>query len=163
MNKFCSYLDEEREGFAISFEIMMTMFMVALVVSVTVYFAQVFQLERYFADVTSSTCAMASRYGGNESKAYKIQVKKGSIEDNANLQLQYINNTNPGVALQAVDGGKFISVSDYPDSANNVEVKLSYKLGQIGWGAVANIVSPDNAVVQTFKLPSLMQTGRLIR
>ena len=107
MNKFCSYLDEEREGFAISFEIMMTMFMVALVVSVTVYFAQVFQLERYFADVTSSTCAMASRYGGNESKAYKIQVKISGIQEKTR-ETVYIREeetqTTLTLSLMAYDG-----------------------------------------------------------
>lgn len=158
-----SYLRSDRNGFAISFEIMMTMIMVTLVCSATAYFAQVFEMERYFADVSSSTCVMASRYGGNESKAYKIQVKKGTIEDNANAQLALINKHAKGVALQSPgNDGKFITVSDYPDKNNNVKVTVSYKVGNIGWGALVNFVSPGT-MQHTFVVPSLMQSGKLIR
>lgn len=161
--KTVSYLDRDRQGFAISFEIMMTMIMVTLVCSVTAYFAQVFEMERYFADVSASTCVMASRYGGNDSKAYKIQVKKGTIEDNANAQLALINSHCKNVSLVSPDGnGKFISVSSFPDSNNNVSVAVSYKLGNIGWGRLVNIVSPGT-ITHRFVVPSLMQTGKLIR
>ena len=51
MRSIREYLTSDRQGFAISFEIMMTMIMVTLVCSVTAYFAQVFEMERYFADV----------------------------------------------------------------------------------------------------------------
>lgn len=164
MTKFDKYLDEDRGGFAISFEICMTMLIVAIVASVTIYFAQVFELQRYFADVTASTCTMASRYGGNESNAYKIQVGKGSIEDNANLLLEYLNSQNESIAFQTVGSdGKFITVADYPDSNGNVQVAMCYELGDIGWGAVADIVSPSNAISMSFELPSLVQTGKLIR
>ena len=164
MTKLDKYMDGDRGGFAISFEICMTMLIVAFVASVTIYFAQVFELQRYFADVTASTCTMASRYGGNESTAYKIQVGQGSIEDNANLMLSYLNNQNESVAFQTVDSsGKFISVSDYPDDNGNVQVSMAYKLGNIGWGALANIVSPSGTITMSFELPSLIQTGKLIR
>lgn len=163
MRYIYSYLNSDRDGFAISFEIMMTMIMVTLVCSVTAYFAQVFETERYFADVASSTCIMASRYGGNSSKAYKIQVNKGTIADNANKQLEYINSRNSSISISpAGSDGKYIYVSSYPDSNNNVTVSISYKLGNIGWGALASLVSPGS-MRHTFTVPSLMQSGMLIR
>lgn len=163
MRSIREYLTSDRQGFAISFEIMMTMIMVTLVCSVTAYFAQVFEMERYFADVSASTCVMASRYGGNDSKAYKIQVNKGTIEENANAQLALINANSKGVALQSPNGdGRYISVSNFPDKNNNVTVSVSYKLGNIGWGRLASIVSPG-VMTHTFVIPSLMQSGKLIR
>ncbi len=158
-----SLINKERCGFAISFEIILTMLMVTFVVSATTYFSQVFELERYFADVASSTCAMASRYGGNNSNAYRIQVAQGSIADNANAQLAYINSHNKFVALKPIgSSGRFISVSEEPDSANNVTVTLAYRVGGIQWGALTALISPGE-MKNTFVVPSLVQMGKLIR
>lgn len=166
MRGLCSYLERDRHGFAISYEICMTMFLTAVVVCVTIYFAQVFQMQRYFADVTSSTCVMASRYGGNDSKAYQIQVGTNTtIEDNANAQLHYIQDMNDNVRFDAVgDGGKYITVSNKPDANGMVHVKMNYRLGDIGWKALQDIVSvtPAEGIVQEFDLPTLMQKGLLL-
>lgn len=156
-------LNEQRKGFAITFEIMLTMLLVTIVTSATVYFAQVFETERYFAEVASSTCVMASRYGGNDSNAYKIQVRRGTIADTANRHLAYINSVNKAIELRSPNGdGKFISVSNYPDANNNVTVTVEYKIGGIGWAQLADILHPLE-MRHTFVVPSLMQSGKLIR
>lgn len=158
-------MNTERSGFAITFEIMMTTLLVALVCSVTTYFAQAFELERFFADVTSSTCVMASRYGGNESNAYKIQVGSNSnIEDTANSMLIYVASHSSGsssfVHLNGNSNGKYITVSDYPDKNGNVTVRLSYSISPAT--GLASAFSIKNTVNQSFTLPSIMQSGRLL-
>lgn len=159
-------LNSERKGFAITFEIMMCMVLFAFVCSVTIYFAEVFQTERYFADVTSSTCQEAVRYGGNASRAYRIQVKDTDIETNANRQLAYLNGAHggKGYILSSVGGdGRYIDVSDYPDAHGNVTVRLQFQIGDYGWGNLARAFGAGGTVRQEISLPTLMQTGRLIQ
>ena len=174
-----NYVNQERNGFAISYEICMCLMLFAVVVPMTIYFAELFETERYFANVTSATCQMASRFGGNNSKAYQIQVGKdaGTISQNANTQLLYIQNRQAaasktktssgdvdysGAMLVPQNGNEYITVSD-PDSDGNIEVKLSYRLGSHGWGTVGQWATGNNAqVTQTFKLPTLMQSGKLM-
>lgn len=157
-----NFLLSERTGFAISFEICLSMLLLTVVTSVTLYFVQVFETERFFADVTASTCTLASRFGGNDSMAYRIQVKKGTISQNANKQLHYINSLSNQVKLVPMSGSDFITVSSKPDANNMVTVHLAYKVGKISWGKLVNIVSPKNGIEQTFRLPSLMQNGSLV-
>lgn len=161
---FEEYLNKERGGFHISFEIIACMMLFAAVVFVTIYFTELFETERYFANVTSSTCQMACRYGGNNSKAYAVQVKNGTIEDNANYQLRYIqsqqaNSKNKGANLVPING-KYISVSDEPASDGTITVRLSYKLGDHGLSWVLQKFG-NGQVNQEFKLPTLMQSGKL--
>lgn len=162
-----SYLNQERCGFAITFEICLTIMLTAAVSLTMAYFVNAFQIQRYFADVTASTCTMASRYGGNSSKAYQIQVKRGSIQSNANAQLAYINSKSTLVHLVPGAGGQYITVSEHPDANNCVTVKLSYRLAHIGGytdptnNYTGAYDAGDRDITQTFKLPSLMQSGRL--
>lgn len=172
MNKI---LNQEREGFAITFEIICTMLLIAAISSLTIYFVQVMELERYFADVTSSTCSMASRYGGSESMAYKIQVSqrsgggngvgKANIQDNANYQLAYVNSKYRAIynanVLEPVNG-KYITVSNYPDENGNVRVSLNYRIGGCSWGKLVNVMAGPATINQTFDMPSLMQRGKLV-
>ena len=168
-------LNQEREGFAVTFEIILTMLLIAAISSLTIYFVQVMELERYFADVTASTCSMASRYGGSESTAYKIQVSqrasggngvgKANIQDNANYQLAYVNSKYKAIynanVLEPVDG-KYITVSSYPDANGNVQVRLQYRIGGCSWGSLLNVMAGPATIDQTFNMPSLMQRGKLV-
>lgn len=167
------YLGRERNGFVITFELMMAMLFVVVVASASVYLTKSLELERYVANVTATTCNMAARYGGNASKAYQVQVNKdgnvGTIEDNANAQIAVVNERFSQFGVSFVnDGGKIISVSDYPDSNGNVRVRVSYQVSSDTsyWGHMVNVIqSVDGSVGRTmeFYMPSLMQNGKLLR
>lgn len=158
-------LDRERRGFAISLEIMLTYLLVAIVCSVTTYFAQAFEMERFFADVTASTCVMASRYGGSDSRAYKIQVGNDStIQDTANRMLGFVaSKSESSFAVVKPVNGRYISVSDKPDSEGNVTVSLTYSIAAGAAKGPASLFRFESPVNQAFTLPSLMQDGKLIK
>ena len=159
LDKLNDYLESDRKSFAISFELMLSMLLLVWVCSVTIYFAQVFQTQRYFADVTASTCTMAARYGGNDSRVYQLQVGGGTIQDNAQKQLDYLNNAG---------GNKFnakIRVTPQkPDSSGKVKVVLTYKLNTWEGGSMQFLEVlglGGKQMTQTFELPSLVQSGKL--
>lgn len=158
------YLESDRRSFAISFELMLSMLLLVWVCSVTIYFAQVFQTQRYFADVTASTCTMAARYGGNYSRVYQLQVGGGTIQDNANKQLQYLNTrANPNHRDGLFDANITVSPQT-PDGSGKVKVVLTYKLKSWGSGsmkALEVLGLGGKEITQTFELPSLVQRGRL--
>ena len=159
-------LDRERRGFAISLGIMLTYLLVAIVCSVTTYFAQAFEMERFFADVTASTCVMASRYGGSESDAYKIQVGGSTIEETANRMLGYVaSKSATSFAVVRPVNGKYISVSRFPDPQGNVHVELHYSVAPGAARGPASLFSAafESPIRQSFTLPSLMQNGKLIK
>ena len=159
-------LDRERRGFAISLEIMLTYLLVAIVCSVTTYFAQAFEMERFFADVTASTCVMAARYGGSNSQAYRIQVGNDStIEDTANRMLGFVadKSATSFAVVKPGGNGKYISVSGKPDSDGNVTVSLTYSIAAGAAKGPASLFRFESPVNQTFTLPSLMQDGKLIK
>ena len=155
-------LKTERKGFAISFEIMMTMLLVTVMTTMTLYVVELYQTQRYFSDVTSATCTMAARYGGNDSKAYRIQVPNGgTIQQNAQNQLDFLN-TN---GASSNSGGLFdaeIYVANHPDDQGNVRVELEYNLKDYGWvGYAKQLGLFGERIKQTFEIPSLVQNGKL--
>lgn len=167
--------NDERPGFAITFEIMMVTLLAATVISIIIYFIEVMNVERFFFDVTASTCTAASRYGGDKSRAYYFQVESNNngsikhaktISENADLFLSSIaarsDRETGGYVFDPVDG-RYIIVSDAPDENGYVTVQLQYRLGKYGWGAIAERLIPDGGnIVHTIQLQTLMQSGALL-
>lgn len=151
----------KRKGFVITFEVMLTSFIVCVALSLLVYFAQVLQTKKYFANVAAATCTMAARYGGNASNAYNVQVNSGTIADNANKQIKYMVDHTTRYTVLSAPGGRYISVSDYPDANGNITVSLSYQYEKFGWGQFAEKFSPG-LITQNFSVPTLIYTGKLI-
>lgn len=106
-------LDKERKGFAITFEIMMVSLLLVFAVSVIIYFCEVMNTQRFFYDVTTSTCTAASRYGGDNSRAYQFQTRedsghgqyRGTISDNANKYLAAIQHKDYKTGAFVLDYG----------------------------------------------------------
>lgn len=173
------YVTQERTGFAVTFEIILTMLLIAAVSSCTIYFVQVMELERFFADVTASTCTMAARYGGSDSIAYRIQVSErvdvpngtgidqATIQENANRQMKYVSSKSKSyysadlLVPSEAGGGDYIYVSPMVDANNYVHVNLKYKIGGCSWGSIINLIAGPTTVEQSFDMPSLMQRGKL--
>lgn len=160
-------LKNDRAGFAITFEIMLTVLLVVTFMTNTVFFTTLYETQRYFADVTSSTCTMVARYGGNDSAAYKVQVANGGdIMQNAQAQLNQINGSSkfePHIYVSKQVGTTAKSGGSCKEGY--VQVILEYKLNQnsLGpWSFLSSYGLLGRECVQTFEIPSLVQKGKLI-
>jgi hypothetical protein len=158
-------LEENRSCFAISFELMLSMVLLVWVCSVTIYFAQVFQTERYFADVTASTCTLAARYGGDYSKVYQLQTGADSISSNANAQLAYLDTLGTSGNRDGLFDANITVSPEKPDSSGTVNVTLTYKLKTWATGSMSFLEKlglGGKTITQSFELPSLVQSGKLL-
>lgn len=129
LNNSHETLNNKRNGFAITFEIMMVGLLVTFATIVIVYFSEVMNTQRFMYDLTASTCTAAARYGGNDSRAYEFQVRQSnpnasatSISDNANKYIQaiakrtdQITGAESFVFEGAGEGGNYLTVSDSPE------------------------------------------------
>ena len=145
--------NKEKHGFTATFEIMLLALLVTLFIGYIVYAVTLYNQKRYFSMVATNTCIEASRYGGNNSKAYKLEVDTNkSIADNANAALQKA--TVPGFNAT-------ISVSDINYSTDMVNVVLTYNFlsGNQWWDTVTGLGGSRSVSVS---VPSLVQYGKLL-
>lgn len=157
MSRLKNYLTQDRAGFAISFELMLATELIVMLLITSVFLMKTYEQEKYFAQVTTATCDMVARYGGNSSKAYKVQVGNGGdIRGNAEKLLQAVN----GGGFNA----KFTNISDYPNSNGDVNVTLTYSLIDNGLPEAMSAVGLTGYVKTiSVTIPSLVQNGKLIK
>ena len=165
MSHLKNYLTQDRAGFAISFELMLATELIVLMLVVSVFLMKTYEQEKYFAQVTTATCDMVARYGGNSSKAYKVQVGNGGdIRQNAEAILKKINENSKQGNKSSGFNAVFTEISNYPDNEGNVKVTLRYSYSDNGLPGVMNALGLNNSVrTISVKVPSLVQNGRLVK
>lgn len=84
MNKM---LMSKHQGFAMTLEVMATLFMITVMINLTLYNMRVMNVQRYFNTILTSTAAQASRWGGTNTKAYKANVSNVDLLTTARQQL----------------------------------------------------------------------------
>lgn len=117
------FLKQKHKGYAITFEVICTLLMFITFITMTLYVLRVMNVQRFMNTVMTSAAAQASRWGGNYTKAYAINVGKDPIQAIAQEQLNTI----------AGDFRPEIVISPEKITSNNdtITVVISYRLPPI--------------------------------
>ena len=122
-NKIKDVLNEDHAGFAITLEVLATIYMLFMFVTFTLYFLRVMDVQRFMNTVMTSTAEQSARWGGVNSNAYKSNISTEPLLITAQRQLNEIAaDYNP-------------SISGSPDKIQNdgdeITIKISYGLPPI--------------------------------
>lgn len=82
--------NEEREGFAITLEVLVTLVVITMFLTMNLYILRVMNVQRYMNTILTSTAAEASRWGGTNSNAYRKNVSSTPLLEIANAQLNAV-------------------------------------------------------------------------
>lgn len=80
-------LNQKHKGFAMTLEVLATLFMLTVLVNLTLYNIRVMNVQRYFNTILTSTAAQASRWGGVNTRAYKVNVLAIDLLSDAKSEL----------------------------------------------------------------------------
>lgn len=83
-------LQEEHDGFVITVEVLCTLVMIYLFLFVMLYSLRVMNTQRYMNTVLTSTATAASRWGGVNSRPYRLNVSTTPLLTTAQQQLNYV-------------------------------------------------------------------------
>lgn len=154
------FLKQKHKGYAITFEVICTLLMFITFITMTLYVLRVMNIQRFMNTVMTSAAAQASRWGGNYTKAYAINVGKDPIQAIAQEQLDRIaGDFRPEIVI-------------FPDkiSSNNdpIFVEISYELPPI-FGTMSKINLPGASYDMYTKdmkmsifVRSIMEPGSLL-
>ena len=161
--KLNNILEEEHAGFAITLEVLATLFMITMFISFTLYFLRVMDVQRFMNTVLTSTAEQASRWGGVNSNAYKNNISNEPLLTTAQTQLNSIaSDFNP-------------KISGTPDKINEdgdkITVKITYSLPKI-FSTMSKVNSIDGNSIDTYStlknlhmqisVNSIMESGALL-
>jgi hypothetical protein len=117
-------LCEEHCGYALTLEVIATLAMASMMITLCLFIVRVMNVQRYMNTVMTSTAADAARWGGNFTKAYRMNVSSVPLHKVAKDQLDYVA---PDFFTQEDDGisvtPDFISYDDEP-----IVVTIQYSL-----------------------------------
>lgn len=77
----------KHQGFAMTLEVLATLFMLTTLINLTLYNIRVMNVQRYFNTILTATAAQASRWGGMDTKAYRANVSNVNLLTIARQQL----------------------------------------------------------------------------
>lgn len=109
-DRIVNQLQEEHGGFAITFEVICTMAMLTTMIFLTLFLLMTMNAQRYMHTVLTTTASEASRWGGNNTRAYQLNVDSSkTIQQNAQENLQrVVSQFNPVIRVTpekiSVDG-----------------------------------------------------------
>lgn len=83
-------LQKEHAGFAVTFEVMITLVSLCVMLNFTLYILRVMDVQRYMNTVMTSTASQASRWGGVNTKPYASNVSSTTLLATAQSQLDYV-------------------------------------------------------------------------
>lgn len=147
------HMQKERPAFVVTFEVVLLIAFVVMAIVYLVYCSTLYQQKRYFSTVAMNTCIQAARYGGDNSRAYKLEVGTASnISTNANKALERA--LAPGFNAH-------ITVSDISATTDIVYVTLTYNF-KSGNQALDAFTGLGETRTVTCGIPSLVQYGKLL-
>lgn len=88
--KIVKVLNDEHNGFAVTLEVLATLFMFTMFMCTTFYILRVMNVQRYMNTILTSTAAEASRWGGTNTNAYRLNVDTTPALVKAQQELNYL-------------------------------------------------------------------------
>ena len=155
-------LNEEHAGFAITFEVLITLTMIFTFLFLTLFVLMVMNGQRFMNTVLTSTAAQAARWGGVNTKAYALNVGGKTILAEAQAKLNEIvpefNAIITGSPNRISSDGDFIII------------KISYQLPN-AWRSIGVVQTPRRSydmfsdlrnMHMEIRVRSVMKAGRLL-
>lgn len=166
---FKKSLKQKHGGFAMTVEVIATMALISVFVSLTLFILQAMNAQRYMNTVVASTATQAARYGGVNTTAYKA-----STEDTKSL-LQDAKTQVDSILPNSV---WHFTITGSPDKITNtnswIEIKATYTLPN-PFGSISKVTDTDNSQIDlmdssflggtrsiTMKVRSLVKAGDLL-
>lgn len=162
-----AFLNRKRKGYAIAFEVMITIVLVVVYVQLTLYSLVTMNAQRYMTSVLTSTTIQTAKWGGTRTNAYLVNEVGGysgnSIEYNAN-QLLIREGYDRMFGASITANPKCISTNnDY------ITVSLNFKFPrftilsmQFVNGDKKTADMGGQTVTYTLKMHSIMKPGKLL-
>lgn len=127
------FLKQKHKGYAITFEVICTLLMFITFITMTLYVLRVMNVQRFMNTVMTAAAAQASRWGGNYTRAYEMNVGKDPIQAIAQNQLNTIaRDFEPEIKISP----EKITLDD-----DTITVVISYRLPPI-FGTMSKINLP---------------------
>lgn len=163
MRKKYKLLNKEHVGYAITFEVIATLGILTLFVVMTMYILRVMNTQRYMNSICMSTAMMASKYGGTDTTAYRVNIDKNTSL--LSKSQQELNTLAPG--FNAVITG---SPNHISRNGEEVIITIKYSLPKVfenvgtvnGLNSSYNMYSNNRNMSITYKINSVMKKGALL-
>ena len=183
VKKLKETLNEEHNGFAITFEVLCTLFMIFTMFFLILFVLMVMNGQRFMNTVLTTTAAEAARWGGVDSRAYSVNVGGAKLLTEAQNQLNnVVNNGSPSnlSGFRATIGG---SPAYIQSDGDQITVYIRYHLPS-PWHAIGvvqsaggngrevnthqqstdlyNKIENSGGLGMTIRVNSIMKSGRLL-
>ena len=155
-------LNEEHGGFAITLEVIATLAMMCVFLTMTLYFLRVMNVQRYMNTVMTSTAAQASRWGGVNTKAYSENISSTPLLITARQQLNYA----------ATDFNPIITGTPDKITSNGqkITITVKYSLPPVfstmsnvnGVSSSYNMYNQTRNMRMSISVNSIMESGKLL-
>lgn len=164
-------LNKEHYGFAITLEVIVTLFMLFVFIGLCLYLLNVMNVQRYMHTVLASTASQAARWGGTDSKAYRDNISTTPLlvtaQNQLNLAASGYGTGNNGNA------GPTIGTTTPPvitESNNKITIYIDYCYPSFfqGYSKVRNkrgtmVQMHQSGVVRmSITVYSIMEAGKLL-
>ena len=159
-------LNKEHSGFAITLEVLATLFMFTVFMSIILYTIRTMNVQRYMNTILTSTASSVSRWGGYNTQAYKNNVNSTeNLLQTAQKQLE--------VVAPLADWGSIITCDTPSITGNNqyITVKISYHLPPVFQdmskvtalsGDQYDMYNKTNNLSMSISIKSIMKYGNLL-
>ena len=88
-NKFTNLLNEEHNGFATTLEVMLTLVVIVMFLTLNLFILKVMNVQRFMNTVLTTTAAEGSRWGGLETNIYRENSRSEiTLLEQANQNLE---------------------------------------------------------------------------
>lgn len=170
MNRTRQFLNKKRKGYAIAFEVMITLVLITLYIQVTLYSLVMLNAERYMNSVLTSTAIQTAKWGGTHTNAYLVN-QVGGVSGNMGTTIQ--DNANALLAREGYDrmfGASILAGPKCIDENNDqITVTLRYKMPRFTVFSM-RFVQGDQGYSQmggdtmtySIKMHSIMRPGKLL-
>ena len=159
-------LKDEHCGFAISLEVMLTLCVLFSFFSFFLYTSRIMNLQKYMNTCMTSAAIQASRYGGNSTKAFRVNVTGGTtISDYYNTKLNQISKEFGSFTGAQANFNLSVSPERINYDGQQITVRLTYQIpGSFSsYSKVFNTDMYDNGhKYYEIKVNPIMRAGELL-
>lgn len=164
--KFKEIARQEHGGFATTLEFLLSLVLITMFVTMNLYIVRVMNTQRFMNTVLTSTAAQASRWGGVDTEAYKLNVSSVGLIKNAQNQL---NKIAPGYGGSA--DGNCPKIWGTPNkiakNGDTITLTIRYKLPSV-FNTMSRVGTYDMSsgiggyLYMTVEVRSIMGAGKLL-
>ena len=134
-------------GYAITFEVIMTLWTMSIIMTGTAYILSTLNTQRYMDTILTSTVIEISKWGGTNSNAYKANNFQYNLIANAQDEL----NRTAGNLSPIITGGPDVVTVGQPDATCT-----------LSWTYPSLFFMPSIHKTLTISIESIMKPGKLL-